>query len=117
MREIRTMEARLTRIRLHLAIYFLPLRGRNGQKAAPRELCPIIQYLGSGIGTDGSRHEAARTLGSLSPYLDSLRTQMRSASFPMSLFLFRLRSSINVLIDATEHLLNFRVSTAAGPYL
>jgi hypothetical protein len=31
------------------------------------------------------------------------------------LFLFRLRSSVNVLIDATKHLLNFRVSTAAGP--
>jgi hypothetical protein len=29
---------------------------------------------------------------------------------------FRLRSSINVLVDAVKHLLNFGVSTTAGPY-
>ncbi len=37
----------LTRIRRHLAIYFLPLRGESGQKAAWRELCRIIRHLGS----------------------------------------------------------------------
>jgi hypothetical protein len=39
----------LTKIRLHLAIYFLAFPGRSVQKAARREFCRIIRHFGSGI--------------------------------------------------------------------
>jgi hypothetical protein len=53
----------LTRIRLHLAIYFLPFAGESDLKAARRALCRIIRHLGSGIVSELQSYEAARSLG------------------------------------------------------
>ncbi len=39
----------LTRIRLHLAIYFLAFPGRSAQKATRQELCRITRHLGSAM--------------------------------------------------------------------
>ena len=43
------LDYHLTRIRLHLPIYFLLLRGESDSKVARSELCRIIRHLRSGI--------------------------------------------------------------------